>query len=136
MLRLFQIWSFITVAIVACSFAMAFIIPSSFRSKPLTEEMGFVCGTPILSYSNVFKENCAACHGMDRMLIGPVLQDVFIRRDSNWVVTKILNPKALVDAGDTATLNLQQEFETSCLGLTKTVSQEELKELLVFLQEY
>ncbi|HYL81226.1 MAG TPA: cytochrome c [Candidatus Acidoferrum sp.] len=57
-----------------------------------------------------FKQNCVACHTIGGgRLVGPDLKDATQRKDRAWLTKFLLNPKAVIDAGDAYALQLQQE---------------------------
>ncbi len=57
-----------------------------------------------------FKQNCASCHTIGGgRLTGPDLKDVTARRDHAWLLRYMPNPKAMIDAGDPAAVQLFQE---------------------------
>lgn len=48
-----------------------------------------------------FKQNCASCHTIGGgRLAGPDLKGVLQRRERDWLVRFILDPKAMIDSGD------------------------------------
>ncbi|MHC5210709.1 MAG: c-type cytochrome [Planctomycetota bacterium] len=48
-----------------------------------------------------FELNCQSCHTIGGgKLAGPDLKGLFERRDRDWLVPYILNPKAVIDSGD------------------------------------
>ncbi|MGE0462361.1 MAG: c-type cytochrome [Vicinamibacterales bacterium] len=57
-----------------------------------------------------FKQNCVSCHTIGGgRLTGPDLKDVTARRDHAWLLRYMPNPKAMIDAGDPAAVQLFQE---------------------------
>ena len=48
----------------------------------------------------LFKQNCAACHKMDRKLVGPPLQNVVAEQGRVWTKEWIYNSQALIKSGD------------------------------------
>jgi mono/diheme cytochrome c family protein len=57
-----------------------------------------------------FKQNCASCHTIGGGgLTGPDLKDVTKRKDRDWLVTYLVNPKAMIDSGDPYAQQLVQE---------------------------
>jgi len=60
--------------------------------------------------STYFKQNCTSCHTVGGgRLVGPDLKDVATRKDRQWLVQFLQNPKAMIDSGDTYAVKLQQE---------------------------
>lgn len=48
-----------------------------------------------------FRQNCQSCHTIGGgRLAGPDLKDVAKRRDRDWLVRYVLDPKAMIDSGD------------------------------------
>ena len=57
-----------------------------------------------------FKQNCVSCHTIGGgRLTGPDLKDVTARRDHAWLLRYMPNPKAMIDGGDPAAVQLFQE---------------------------
>lgn len=60
---------------------------------------------PVVAYSqdtpDYFRQNCVNCHTIGGgRLTGPDLKDVSKRRDSEWLIKFLQNPKAVIDSGD------------------------------------
>lgn len=59
--------------------------------------------------ADYFKKNCASCHTIGGgRLTGPDLKNVTQRKDREWLTRFMLNPKAVIDSGDSYA---QQLFE-------------------------
>lgn len=74
--------------------------------------LGFGLGTSVSSQeiSKFFKQNCSSCHWIGGgRLIGPDLSNVTLRQERDWLQRFILNPKAVIDAGDPYALKMQAE---------------------------
>lgn len=57
-----------------------------------------------------FRQNCTACHTIGGgRITGPDLKDLSARKDRQWLVKFILNPKAVIDAGDPYANQLLQD---------------------------
>mgnify|MGYP001585549054 CR=1 FL=1 len=57
-----------------------------------------------------FRQNCAACHTIGGgRITGPDLKNVSGRKDRQWLVKFIQNPKAVIDAGDPYATQLLQD---------------------------
>lgn len=60
--------------------------------------------------ASFFRRNCHSCHTIGGgRLTGPDLKDVTGRKDRAWLERFILNPKAVIDAGDPYAQQLMQE---------------------------
>jgi cytochrome c2 len=57
-----------------------------------------------------FGQNCAGCHTIGAgSLTGPDLKNVTGRKDRDWLITYLQNPKAVIDRGDDYALHLLAE---------------------------
>ncbi|MEE9555580.1 MAG: c-type cytochrome [candidate division Zixibacteria bacterium] len=71
-----------------------------------------------------FGKNCKSCHTIGGgKLIGPDLKDVSERKDRDWLIRFIVDPVAMIKAGDPYALKLQTEANgvimTPIAGITK-----------------
>ena len=48
----------------------------------------------------LYKSNCAACHKLDKKLIGPALKGITEKREQDWLIAWIKDNNALVASGD------------------------------------
>lgn len=60
--------------------------------------------------ADYFRQNCANCHTVGGgRLTGPDLKGVSERKDREWLVRFVQNPKTMIDSGDAYAVKLQQE---------------------------
>lgn len=60
--------------------------------------------------ADFFRQNCASCHTIGGgRLTGPDLKDITGKKDRDWLVPFILNPKAVIDSGDSHAQDLFKE---------------------------
>ncbi len=60
--------------------------------------------------ADYFRQSCANCHTVGGgRLTGPDLKGVSERKDREWLVRFLQNPKAMIDSGDAYAVKLQQE---------------------------
>ncbi len=90
--------------------------------------------SPTISYGQTVKEffkvNCTSCHKLGGgRLIGPDLKNVEQRKDREWLVEFITNPKAKIDAGDPYALQLQKEAK-GIIMVTVPIDRKRAGELL------
>jgi mono/diheme cytochrome c family protein len=82
----------------------------------------------------LFQEKCAACHTVgEGRSVGPDLADVTTKRDREWVVTKIADPRKLIDENDPVTQDLIREHRVRMPDLG--ISRQEADLLIAFLSE-
>jgi len=71
-----------------------------------------------------FKQNCSSCHTIGGgRLTGPDLKDVSKRKDRSWLTRFIVDPRAMLDAGDQYALDMQKDARGAVMpalpGMTK-----------------
>ena len=95
-------------------FIMVLMVPILFRAQHIqTDSVG----------AQIFQEQCSGCHtigGGD--LVGPDLARVTQRRDQQWLVNFISNPRKMISAGDPIATALYQKYGNQTmpkLGLTQ-----------------
>ena len=74
-----------------------------------------------------FGQNCASCHTIGGgRLSGPDLKDVGDRRDRDWLIAFLLDPKGVIDSGDPYAVKLLEEsrgvYMPSVPGLTREMA--------------
>ncbi len=71
----------------------------------LLSTVGFAQDTP-----DYYRQNCMNCHTIGGgRLTGPDLKNVGQRRDAEWLISFMQNPKAVIDSGDPYALKLAEE---------------------------
>ncbi len=60
--------------------------------------------------ADYFKQNCMSCHSIGGgALTGPDLKDAHSRRDREWLIEFLRDPKAMIDRGDAVAKQLLQD---------------------------
>jgi len=82
-----------------------------------------------------FRQNCKSCHTIGGgRLTGPDLKNVVERKDRQWLVRFIMDPKSMLDAGDPYALQLQRDSRgavmPTILGMNKALA-EKLLDLII-----
>jgi len=57
----------------------------------------------------LFKSICAACHRLDKKLVGPALQGVTERRDQDWLISWIKDSPGMIKSGDKLAIQVFEE---------------------------
>ncbi|HYV37285.1 MAG TPA: c-type cytochrome [Gemmataceae bacterium] len=79
-----------------------------------------------------FKQNCASCHTIGGgRLTGPDLKNVSQRKEHDWLVAFVINPKTILDSGDSYAVKLRKDYGgidmPVVFGLTKDRAESLLK---------
>ncbi len=80
----------------------------------------------------LFQQNCAACHKLGSVLIGPDLLGVTDRRDEEWLIRFIQNSQALVQAGDAQAVALFEEFNKVIMP-PQPLSEAQIRDVLAYI---
>ncbi len=80
----------------------------------------------------IFKTNCAACHALDRKLIGPALSDVTERRSTEWLVRWIINNQELRESGDADAIAIFEEYNGSVMTAFPNLSESDVMDILAY----
>ena len=84
----------------------------------------------------LFNQHCAACHKMDRKLVGPPLQDVVELQGRDWTKEWIYNSKALIDSGDDHAVEIWEEYNRAAMPAYNFLPDEELEDIVEYLAQY
>lgn len=63
----------------------------------------------------LFKGNCAQCHAINEVIIGPALKDVHERRPTEWLLRWIKNSQKVIQSGDEYAVALYNEYQKSVM---------------------
>lgn len=78
-----------------------------------------------------FKQNCASCHTIGGgRLAGPDLKDVTKRRDREWLLRYLPDPKAMIDSGDAYAQKLLQDARGVLMPTLPGITGERAKKLI------
>src|SRR5690554_4502503 len=83
---------------------------------------------------SLFKTNCAACHGVDRAVIGPALKGTTERHDQEWLISWIKNSQAMIASGDQTAVALFEEWNKSMMPPFPTLSDEQIINILAYVE--
>lgn len=84
----------------------------------------------------LFNTHCAACHKMDKKLVGPPLQDVIELQGAEWTKKWIYNSKALIDAGDPHAVEIWEEYNKAAMPGYQFLKDEELNDIIEYLSQW
>lgn len=83
-----------------------------------------------------FAQNCANCHTIGGgRLTGPDLKDVSKRRGRDWLKKFIADPKAMLEAGDPAVVELYKGYNNVLMPTVSGLTPERIEGLLLLIDE-
>lgn len=89
-------------------------------------------GADIAAGEALFKQNCAACHQLDRKSVGPPLRGVGGMFDRDWLYDWIRDSQALVRAGDPQAVKLFEDYNRLIMTPFPGLSDEDIDNILAY----
>lgn len=83
---------------------------------------------------DLFDQNCASCHAIDKKLIGPALAGITERREEAWLFSWIRNSQAMVKAGDPIAVQLFEEYKKSVMTSFEDLGDEDIRNILAYVE--
>ncbi len=82
----------------------------------------------------IFKANCAACHKLDKKLVGPALGGVTERRETEWLKKWIKDNNALRNSGDATAKEVFEANNKMPMTAFPQLSDDDLNAILAYLK--
>ncbi len=109
--------------------ALGIFISTSLNAQEIpTDESVIAAG------ESSFKANCATCHKIWEVRIGPALNGVTERRSVEWLIPWIKNSQAMIAAGDPIALELWEEYNQTVMTAYPSFSDDDVLSLLAYIQ--
>ncbi|MGB5171200.1 c-type cytochrome [Eudoraea sp.] len=86
----------------------------------------------------LFNQNCAACHALNRKMTGPALANVETRLseeeglDREWLYSWIKNSAGMVSSGDSYALKIYAEYNQAAMTAFPTLSNADIDNILAY----
>ena len=86
----------------------------------------------------LYNTNCAACHNLDRKMVGPALRNVEARLyeeeglDREWLYSWIRNSSAMIKEGDPYAVKIYEEYNQAAMTAFPQLSDEDLNNILAY----
>lgn len=84
----------------------------------------------------LFKQNCAACHNMEKKRVGPPLQNTVAEQGRDWTKTWIKNSQALIKSGDAHAVEIWNEYNQAAMPAYNYLEDSDLESIVTYLQDY
>lgn len=82
---------------------------------------------------SLFNANCAACHKLDKKLVGPALGKISERRELPWLKAWIRNNNALRASGDADAIAIYEEYNGAAMSAFPQLSDADLVNLIAYM---
>lgn len=80
----------------------------------------------------LFKSTCAACHRLDKKLVGPALEGITEKRDQDWLISWIKDSPALIKSGDKLAIQVFEENNKLPMIANPQLSDQDIIDILAY----
>jgi mono/diheme cytochrome c family protein len=81
----------------------------------------------------LFKSNCAQCHAVNDVVVGPALKDITKRRPISWLIPWVKNSSKVVASGDEYAVKLFNQYQKQQMPSFQ-LSDAEVKNIVKYLE--
>ena len=81
---------------------------------------------------SLFNANCAACHKLNKNLIGPALAGVSAKYEKEWLYSWIKNSSAMIKAGDERAVAIWEEYNKAAMNAFPQLSNMDIDNILAY----
>ncbi|WP_372744734.1 c-type cytochrome [Lutibacter sp.] len=86
----------------------------------------------VVNGEKLFKSTCAACHKLDKKLVGPALQGVTERRDQDWLISWIKDSPGMIKSGDKLAIQVFEENNKLPMTANPQLSDQDIIDILAY----
>lgn len=140
-----QFYQFLGLSLVLITqlFALQSFAQEEAVAEPVTEEVSAgeegVCGPgDAAKGKQLFNQNCAACHALNRKMTGPALANVAARLteeeglDCDWIYSWIKNSAGVIASGDSYANSIYNEYNQAAMTAFPTLSNQDINDILAY----
>ncbi len=80
----------------------------------------------------LFKSTCAACHRLDKKLVGPALKGVTERREQDWLISWIKDSPGMIKSGDKLAIQVFEENNKLPMTQNPQLSDQDIIDILAY----
>ncbi|MET1257984.1 c-type cytochrome [Flagellimonas sp. DF-77] len=98
-----------------------------------------VCGPgDAVKGKQLFNQNCAACHALNRKMTGPALANVATRLteeeglDCEWIYAWVKNSAGVISSGDSYANKIYAEYNQAAMTAFPTLSNQDINDILAY----
>ncbi|WP_431162727.1 c-type cytochrome [Flagellimonas beolgyonensis] len=107
-------------------------------AETATETAADATGGDPAKGKQLFNQNCAACHALDRKMTGPALANVESRLaedeglDKEWIYSWVKNSPGMIASGDAYANKIYNEYNQAAMTPFPTLSNQDIDDILAY----
>lgn len=119
-------------------FSTSFYAQEETASTEVAAEESVATGGDPAKGKQLFNQNCAACHALNRKMTGPALANVETRLaeeeglDKEWLYTWIKNSAGMIASGDAYANKIYAEYNQAAMTAFPTLSNADIDDILAY----
>ena len=106
-----------------------------FSIQAFSQDAPAAAGNPELAAKGqaLFDNNCASCHALDEVVVGPALRNVHTKHSQAWLLKWVKNSQALVASGDKEAVAVYEQYAKQAMP-SFAFSDEEVLSILEYIK--
>ena len=84
----------------------------------------------------LFKNNCASCHNMEKRVVGPALKNVVKNQGKEWTTSWIINNNKLRASGDKHANDIFKEYNGMAMPAYEHLGSDAISNIVSYLTQY
>jgi mono/diheme cytochrome c family protein len=85
----------------------------------------------------LFDNNCASCHNIHKVMVGPALKGILERRKMNWIIKWVRNPAQMVASKDPYAMKLVAEYQSAGIMTSfKALKKKDIEDIMAYVGSY
>ncbi|MEM7484089.1 MAG: c-type cytochrome [Bacteroidota bacterium] len=119
-------------------FSTSFYAQEEAAATEVVAEEAAATGGDAAKGKQLFNQNCAACHALNRKMTGPALANVETRLaeeeglDKEWLYSWIKNSSAMIKSGDAYANKIYAEYNQAAMTAFPTLSNADIDDILAY----
>jgi cytochrome c551/c552 len=93
-----------------------------------------VLANPVPEGKTIFMSRCAACHNVNKKLVGPALVGVDERHDLSWIVKFVQSSQTVIKGGDPKAIALFEKFNKVTMPDHPDLTSENIKNVVEYIK--
>ena len=89
---------------------------------------------PVQEGKSIFMTRCAACHNVNKQVIGPALNDIDKKRSTEWIISFIHSSQTMVKNGDKDAVAVFEQFNKIPMPDHTDLREDQIKNIIEFIK--